>query len=59
MPTFPVQGTDDLQVLRFRLRPNFWPVQGIATGDTVFPDMLFSDNVEIEFSDNVVMEFSG
>ena len=30
MVFFPPQGTSQLQVLRHRLRPNYWPPQGIG-----------------------------
>jgi hypothetical protein len=34
MVFFPSQGTSQLQVLRHRLRPNYWPPQGLGVGIT-------------------------
>lgn len=61
MPFFPPQGTTDLQALRFRLRPNFFPPQGLGVGGGPPPPpgflMLFEDGITMQYENPVDMDY--
>ena len=54
MPFFPPQGTSNLQALRFRLRPNFRPIQGIDDGGGLPPGTsLWIDDLSNDMIDDL------